>query len=251
MAKLINIIKATGEIEPFAEKKVLASLIRAGADEELAERIVDQVRPQLYPNIPSFEIYDRVMKILKKEKRDLAERYNLKKAIMELGPSGYPFEKFIAAVLEANGYEVKTNQAVLGRCVSHEIDIVARESDKTNKTYMIECKFHNLAGGRTDIKAALYTYARFLDIKHKGFDIPWLVTNTKVTQDVKAYALCVGMEITSWDYPEENSLRHLVDESRLHPVTALTNLSATKKQDLVARGIIFCKDMECSRISVD
>lgn len=243
MGKIVNVIKATGEIEPFSEEKVISSLMRAGADLPLAQKIVTKIKPSLYPNIPTFEVYSAIMKDLKKEQRTVADKYNLKKAIMDLGPTGYPFEKFVAGVLAAQEHKTKTNQIIMGKCVSHEVDIVAQN----DKKYMVECKFHSLPGGRTDIKVALYTYARFLDIKHQGFDSAWLITNTKVTQEVKAYALCMGMRVTAWDYPETDSLNELIDKSGLQPVTCLTTLSEEKKKDLIQRGIIYCRDF-ASRI---
>jgi len=239
MSVPIKVIKATGEIEPFSEEKVISSLIRAGATPALAQKIVARIKPDLYQNIPSFEIYSTVMKILKKEQRELAEKYNLKNAIMELGPTGYPFEKFMAGVLAADGYQTEVNKILLGKCVSHEVDIIAR---KDRKTYMIECKFHSQSGGRTEIKAALYTYARFLDLRNQGFDEPWLITNTKVTQEVRAYGLCMGVKITSWDYPEGESLREMINKSGLHPITAVNSLSQKEKQRLLEQGIVFSKD---------
>lgn len=249
MGKVVNVIKASGEVEPFSEYHVISSLLRAGASRELAEKIVSQIKPNLYQNIPTFEIYATVMKILKKEQRKIAEVYNLKKAIMDLGPTGYPFEKFAAAVLEASGYKAEVNKTVVGKCVSHEIDIIAvKEAIKETikkKKYMVECKFHSTPGVKTDIKVALYTYARFLDIKHRGFDIPWLIANTKLTSEVKTYAACVGMRVTGWDFPEGESLNEMVDKSRLYPVTALVNLSLGEKRSLIDKGIVFCRDWEC------
>lgn len=240
MGNVINVIKATGEIEPFSEEKVISSLLRAGASRQLAENIVTQTKPSLYQNIPTFEIYSTVMKILKKEQRPIAEKYNLKKAIMDLGPTGYPFEKFVAAVLQATNHQVATNKIVQGKCVSHEIDVVAQNKDK----FMIECKFHGLPGGRTDIKVALYTYARFLDVREKGgFDIPWLITNTKLTQEVKTYALCMGMRVTAWDYPEGDSLNEMIDKSGLYPITASTTLPEQKKLELLGKDVVFTRDL--------
>lgn len=240
MTEIIKVIKATGEIEPFSEEKVIRSLLHAGASEELGRKVVEKIKPHLYQNIPTFEIYSLVMNILKKEKEDLATKYNLKKAIMDLGPTGYPFEKFVAGVLRTCGHQVLINQQVSGKCVGHEIDIVAQNKEK----YMIECKFHSIPGGRTDIKVALYTYARFLDVKDKGkFNIPWLITNTKVTQEVKTYAACVKMNVTAWEYPEGESLNDLVDKSGLYPITALPDLSEEEKKSLLERGIVFCKDL--------
>lgn len=240
MGRIINVVKATGEIEPFSKEKVISSLIRAGASQELAETIISQITPRLYQNIPTFEIYSAVMRILKKEQKETAEKYNLKKAIMDLGPTGYPFEKYATAVLQALGHKVEVNKIISGKCVSHEIDIIAQNKEK----YMIECKFHGIPGGRTEIKVALYTYARFLDVREKGgFDVPWLITNTKVTSEVKTYALCVGMRITAWDYPEGESLNEMIDKSGLYPITAAITLSKKEKQNLIEKGIVFCRDL--------
>lgn len=244
MGRAVNVIKATGEVEPFSEEKVISSLVSAGADQALAQEIVSRVKPRLYNNIPTFEIYSTVMEILRKRKKDIAERYSLKKSIMDLGPTGYPFEKYVAGVLQAMGHKTEVNKIIQGKCVSHEIDIVAQDKEK----YMIECKFHSLSGGRTDVKVALYTYARFLDVKEKGkFGLPWLITNTKVTQEVKTYAICVGMKVTAWDYPEEESLNEMIDNSGLYPVTAMTSLSEKKKKEFLDQGIVFCRDLTCSR----
>jgi hypothetical protein len=239
MGKVINVLKATGEIEPFSEEKVISSLVKAGASLDVAKEIIGQVKPNLYQNIPTFEIYSKVMSLLRKRQINLAEKYNLKKAIMDLGPTGYPFEQFVARVLETQGAKVETNRIIQGKCVAHEIDVIAQNEERS----MIECKFHAIPGGRTDIKVALYTYARFLDIKHQGFDVPWLITNTKVTGEVKAYALCVGMKVTAWDYPEGEGLNEMIDKSGLYPVTASTRLSEKEKKQLVEKGIVFIKDI--------
>ncbi len=240
MGKLIKVIKASGEVEPFSEEKIISSLMRAGADKETAAGIAEEIKPQLYQHIPTFQIYSTVMRLLRRRERALANRYSLKRAIIELGPTGYPFEQFVAAVLHSTGHQVETNKIIQGKCISHEVDIVAVHQQKK---YMIECKFHNQVGYKTEVKETLYTYARFLDIKHQGFDAPWLITNTKVTQEVKLYADCVGMRITAWDYPEGDGLRRLIDESGLHPITSLTKLSLKQKRDLIEKGIVFCKDI--------
>src|SRR5205085_12654308 len=105
-----------------------------------------------------------------------------------LGPTGYPFEDFIARILQSFGYSTKVRQFLMGKCVSHEIDIVA---EKSGKSCMIEAKFHNNPGIRSEIHVALYTQARFQDVKLRNtLDSAWLVTNTKTTVDANTYALC-------------------------------------------------------------
>ncbi len=57
--------------------------------------------------------------------------------------------------------------------------------EKDGKKYMIECKFHN-RGIKTHIKVAMYTHARFLDLK-EYFDAAWLICNTKCTSKAIRY----------------------------------------------------------------
>ncbi len=68
---------------------------------------------------------------------------------MELGDTGYPFEKFVAALLRSEGYETKVGVIVQGHCVTHEVDVVA-ENDRHH--YMCECKFHNSQGRFCNVK---------------------------------------------------------------------------------------------------
>jgi hypothetical protein len=81
---------------------------------------------------------------------------------MELGPSGFPFEKYVAEILKYQGYRVEVGVIVEGFCVKHEVDIIA---EKEAKHFMIECKFHNQPGTFCDVKIPLYINSRFLDIE--------------------------------------------------------------------------------------
>jgi hypothetical protein len=245
----IRVLKRSGEYEPYSEGKVRSSLKRAGADEELIERIVNRVQGELYDGISTRKIYAHVFDLLREFQSPLVSRYDLKTAIMELGPSGFPFERFIAGVLQAHGYEVAVGQEVQGKCVDHEVDIVAQ---KAGKHFMIEAKFHNQPGTKSDIKDALYTHARFLDVEEAWMEIAghrahphqaWLITNTKVTSKVREYARCVGMRVTSWNYPSRASLRSMVEESGLLPVTSLESLSQEDKTKLLQEDIIFSREL--------
>lgn len=246
---MIKVLKASGELEPFSEEKVRSSLQRARAESQTIEKIVAHVKNELYEGISTQKIYSHIFDLLRKEKSNLVSRYNLKEAIMELGPTGFPFEKFVAGILAAYNYVVEVGKIVEGKCVSHEIDIIAQ---KENEHFMIECKFHNRPGTKTDVKAALYVYARFLDVQNAWLATPghrqkfhqaWLVTNTKVTSEAIDYTRCVGLKLISWDYPPEGSLRFLIEKSGLHPLTALESLSPSEKRRLLAQGIVFQKDL--------
>lgn len=245
----VMVLKRSGEYEPFSERKVRSSLERAGAERELTDEIVGHVREKLYDGISTKEIYGHVFALLRELRSPLVSKYDLKRAIMQLGPSGFPFERFVAGILEARGYRVAVGQTLQGKCVDHEIDVIAH---KDKKHFMIEAKFHNLPGTRSDIRDALYTYARFLDVEkawvqisghRQHFHQAWLVTNTKVTSKVKEYAKCVGLGVISWDYPPQGSLRSLIEESGLLPVTCLTSLGQAEKRKLLEAGMVFCRDL--------
>ncbi|MDP3998715.1 MAG: restriction endonuclease [bacterium] len=235
----VNVIKASGEYEPFSEEKVRSSLKRAGADQNLIARVLSHIKGELYEGIPTQKIYAHIFDILRHERASISSRYNLKEAIMQLGPTGFPFERFVAGIFAVNGYEVAVDKIAQGKCVAHEIDVVAQ---KDGRNFMIECKYHNRPGTKTDVKVALYVQARFLDVQN-FFNQGWLVTNTKATIEACDYAQCVGLKLISWDWPAGESLRDLIEKSGLHPVTSLDFLSHGDKQMLLAKGIVFQKDL--------
>jgi len=237
---MVTVVKASGEKEPFSEEKVRASIQRAGIPKELQEQVVEHVKSKLHENIKTSEIYRHIIEFLGISKTPFARsRYSLKQAIMDLGPTGYPFEDFVAEILKSQGYDTAVRTTLQGKCVAHEIDVTAL---KDSKRAIIEVKFHNLAGTKTDLHVTLYTKARFDDVIEKNnFNQVWLVTNTKVSTDAIAYGVCMGMKIVSWDYPQGESLRDLIETSGLTPITALTTLSQNQKQQLLQKGIVLCK----------
>jgi hypothetical protein len=130
----IEITKANGKTSLFDPVKLWNSLTKAGARDETAHAIVDAISHELYPGISTRKIYRRAFKLLKERSRHLAARYNLKNAIMQLGPSGYPFEKFIGELLRHQGYTVLVSVTIEGKCVSHEDDVVA---EKEHQHFMV------------------------------------------------------------------------------------------------------------------
>jgi hypothetical protein len=239
---MTKIIKADGSAEEYDDQKIRSSLIRAGVDTPIINDILNEINTHTYEGMSTQDIYTMVYDQLKNKNNQFVSRYNLKRAIMELGPTGFPFERFFAGVLSEYGYKTETNVVMRGKCVMHEIDIVA---EKEEKRIMIEVKFHNRPGTKSDVRSALYTHARFLDVCEQGkFNEHWLVTNTKATSDAIQYGLCMNMKIISWDRPKDFSIRSLVEKSRLHPITALEHLSADRKRQLLEEGVVFAKDVK-------
>jgi Holliday junction resolvase len=245
----VSVIKASGEREPFSESKLRTSLRNAGASQEAVESIVTKVADELRDGMTTKQIYSRAFSYLRRKERPTAGRYHLRMALIELGPSGHPFEQFVGKLLEAEGFSTEVAIVARGRCISHELDVVAH---KGNEHIMVECKFHNAPNTKSDAKVALYVQARFEDIEKQWKAQPehgtklhgvWLVTNTKLTSDASDYAKCVGMRALGWNHPEIGSLQELVERHGLHPVTCLTLLNRLQKQELIRQKLILCRDL--------
>lgn len=248
-AENINIIKASGEKAPFNKGKLKQSLLRSGATNEQADEITNKVIEMLVEGMSTRKIYKTAFRLLRNYSRQAAARYKLKQAIMELGPSGFPFEQFVGELLKHKGYKTQVGIIVKGHCVNHEIDVIA---EKDEHHFMIECKFHNRQGYVCDVKIPLYIQSRFLDVERQWkqlaghaekFHQGWVVTNTRFSDDASKYGRCMNMNLVGWDYPKNNGLKDWIDGSGLHPVTCLTSLTQKEKQQLLDKKIVLCKTM--------
>ncbi len=245
----VLITKASGEVEPFMEDKLRLSLERSGADKVEIEKVVQEINHKLHEGISTKKIYRIAFNLLKKRSRPIAAKYHLKSAIMELGPSGYPFERFVGEILKHQEYSVRVGEIVKGTCVNHEIDVIAEKDDHH---FMIECKYHNQPGIICNVKIPLYIQARFKDVESAWVRLPdhgtkfhqgWVVTNTKFSSDAIKYGNCAGLNMLGWDYPVKGSLKELIDSLGLYPVTCLTTLTRFEKQNLLDRKIVLCKEV--------
>ncbi len=247
---MINVLKATGKKELFSEEKLRISIQRAGVPIELQDSAISHIKLKLYEGIPTAEIYKHIVEFLGNSSHPFTRtKYSLKQAIMDLGPTGYPFEDYISEILKMQGFETQLRQTLMGKCISHEIDLII---NKDNASSMVECKFHNMPGTKSQVHVSLYTKARFDDIKekHNLIDV-WLVTNTKITPDALNYAICSNMKVISWDYPQFGSFRDLIEKYKLHPITMLTSLSQNQKQLLTGNHVVLAKDVCKNPASLD
>ena len=214
------ITKASGELEEFSEGKLRNSLHSAGAEDKEIDEIIKRITTELYSGISTNDIYRLAKKMLKSRSGHMAARYQLKQAIMELGPSGYPFEKFIGELLKDQGYLVQVGEIVKGKCVNHEIDVIAEKDDQH---FMIKCKYHNQQGIFSNVKIPLYVQARFKDVEAAWELIPghstkfhqgWVITNTRYSADAITYGNCAGLKMLGWNYPHEDGLKELIELPR-------------------------------------
>ena len=252
------IIKANGEREWFNPQKLRDSLVRAGASLETTQKIVGQIETELKDGASTKDIYHHAFEILgKEEERPAAARYSLRRAIMEMGPTGFPFEQFVAEIFRTKGFETTTDFIARGQCADHEIDIVAWNKEKL---IFIEAKFHNEVGIKSDLKIALYIKARWDDLMNQEFELSeldptsqsfgeakkkmsegWLITNTKFSESAIKYAKCQNMKLVGWNYPEKGNLQDLIEEAHLHPITCLNSITPSDEKLLMEAGIVLCK----------
>jgi hypothetical protein len=241
------ITKADGEREPFDPHKLDASLAHAGASPDARAGIVTAVENTLKDGMATEEIYRKAFELLRAgDVPAAAARYSMKRAIFALGPSGFPFERFLAEILRAHGWSTETGITLNGRCAPHEVDVLAK---KEGRVIGIEAKFHNEPGGRTDVKDALYVHARYHDLanspeKSSRVDEGWLVTNTRFTRNAIRYAQCSNLTLLGWDYPRGRGLMQMIESARVHPLTALTTLSDGEKRRLMENNIVLCKHVQ-------
>lgn len=247
----IYIINSRKEKELFSFDKVHQSALRAGADKDLAKEIAISIEKQVFNNIKTSDIYRKIKKILRAKDYKTNLKFSLKQAINKLGPTGFPFEKYVAEIFKNNGFEVKINQYIPGLCLpNYEIDFIAK---KDNLIYVGECKFRNLAGQRVHTKNVLANFARFLDIyngkffsndEKKNYKIKTImVTNTKFTNMAQKYSECVGAGLLGWRYPRQNSLEYLIEKQKLYPITILPSLNKNLKHIFVEAKIMLACDV--------
>jgi len=249
LPKGIYIIKSDGVRELFDRNKLLHSLHKIGTEKALADMIVSKVEADLTENNTTREIYKKAFTLLKKHQRPVALRYSLKRAIADLGPSGFPFEDYVAEIFKAQGYTAVTDQIAMGTCVPHEIDVVAYND---NELIMTEAKFHTDFSNHSDLKVALYIKARFEDLQNGNFKYGgktrkmtkgMLITNTNFSSTAIQYGECAKLNMVGWNYPRNNNLHNMIESLNLVPLTVLTTLSQAEKKMFLANRIVLSKQL--------
>lgn len=244
----VFILKSDGTRQEFDSRKLETSLKKAGASFDVTGKIANHIAREIEDGMSTSSIYHHAFELLHKFEQPAAGRYSLKRAIADLGPSGFPFEKFVAELFKARGFETLTDQMVDGKCTSHEMDVVVWNE---NKLIMAEAKFHNEIGIKSDMKVALYIKARFDDLRGRKFmfgrerelDEGMLITNTNFTTKAIQYCECAGVRLIGWNYPRVGNLHNLIEDEQLHPITCLSSLSPVEKKGLLEKGVVLCRSV--------
>lgn len=254
----IGIKKQSGEIVTFSKESLRKSLVNSGANNETAHEICDAIAKELYNGISTKEIYQKAFFLLKKAKASVAARYSLKRALQDLGPEGFFFEKWVAKIFEVQGYDTVTGQNLIGKStINHEIDVVI--SNKS-ENIICECKFRNDIEAKISVTTPMYFLSRFIDLKDKEFTFfnrtfkpqkGYLITNAFFTTDSIAFAKCYDINLISWNYPEDQSIKRLTDQQGLYPITCLTTLTKEEEQILLSKNCILVRELVKNPILLD
>ena len=237
--KAIEIVKSTGEKQLFSWRKVYRSAKRVGAPSGFAKYIADELQKEVRHGWTTLQISQRVRELLKEKRPASAIRFNLFWAMTQLGPTGFPFEQYIARIFEAQGFKAVTDKWVRGKCIRHAVDFIA-ENDQ--QVYIGECKYHNTRGIKTSVDVILHYFARFDDIKNgpsfakvrrEKKDIKTvLVTNTQFTTEAIKYARCAGQGLLGWNYPAKEGLETIIDRDKTYPITILPSFRGKRLMDV-------------------
>src|SRR5665648_63089 len=247
--KVILIKKASGDEEPFSSEKLEHSLLNAGAKKETVLKIVADIEAWIQPGVTTKKIYSRAFSMLRRDETTSSFRYRLKQAILELGPTGYPFEILIGKLFQHMGYRTEVGVVVEGKCVTHEMDVIATLD---NVQHLVECKYHKDQGNQVSVQVPLYVRSRVNDIIDKrqamagyqDFSFKgWVVTNTRFSEDSIQYGICSGLNLLGWNFPEGNGLKENIEKFKIYPVTVLKNLTIKEKQYLLNQGIVTCSQL--------
>lgn len=243
----MKVVKAGGEVEEFQINKLIESLLRSGANREEAEEIGNIIKERMPDYVTTSLIYKYAKELLKKLNHSYASRYSLKKAMLRLGPSGYPFERFFANLLNFYDFETHVDVVEEGKCISHEIDVLAF---KKELVVAVECKYHSSSSRASDSKVAMYVNSRFKDLEEplkkkyrKDNFEGWLVTNTRLTNEAKRFARCYNFKSIAWRYPEDGGLEKMIEEKHLFPITTLIGIKQSLLKTLLEHNIVLVRHL--------
>jgi hypothetical protein len=240
--------KVSGKKVYFNPSKLCSSIVLAGANKKQAEKICEMVDAKIKPGMTTSSVFRNTLRALVKEDLDIAVRYSIKRGVDALGPDGFLFEKFIEALLRLDGYHTQKNQMMSGRCVEHEIDVLAW---KDRNYYIIEAKFRNDSSGTTHINQVMYADARMKDIASNKINNKdgsrhfhtWVITNATFTEHAQKFARCAGVRLTGWNYPNKDSLQSIIVRTKAYPVTVLPSLSRDAREKLTKYGLVLAQDI--------
>jgi Holliday junction resolvase-like predicted endonuclease len=244
---MIYVTKADGSKQPFDKQKIINTCLRLQATPEQAQSIADKIEAKAYDGIPTKKILQMIFQYMKKYRPAIGYQIDLRQAIAMLR-SKPDFEIFVSKLFEAMGYKVETNLIIQGKCIEHEIDVVAR---KEEEVILIEAKHHVNHHTYSGLDVFLQLNSNLEDLRegYKAgknkfrFTKAILICNTKVSEHAKRYALCKGLEFIAWKFPLERGLERIIEENKLYPITFLREIERGEAYKLADAKIVTIKQL--------
>jgi len=239
--------KSNGDLVRFDPEKIRTTIRRAGADEDLADRVLQRIEVKVRDGMATRRLFAIVRKELRRESRRLAQRYNLRTALLRLGPAGFKFEKYVASILNAYEYAASVpEQDYVGLCVKHEVDVVAT---KGGRSVVIEVKFRNRFDDTVTLRDTLAAWARYNDLRDGAetnrscplFDEVWIVTNGTFSDRAMQFGQCRGINMVGWRMGQ--SLAEMVDHTALYPITVIDDLHQWELERFAKNDLLLCREV--------
>jgi hypothetical protein len=249
---MLKVIKGDGSQEKFSEKKFHRALKGAGVSQPHIEDVTERIKKKFSKPVRTYTLYKTTFDILKELEPAEAGRYSLKKALQDMGPTGFPFEKLVARIYEHKGYTIQVGKILQGKCITHEIDVIAYKNPEN--FIIIECKFFNAPSIFMSVHTPLYVNSRFYDVY--GSSKNWneyhlkdvsqcaVATNAKFSFQSVDYSDCKNIQLLGWNYPRDKGIEYYIRKYQLYPVTTLLSLSNKEKKILMRENIILCKELK-------
>lgn len=236
--------KRSKKFEAFSEEKYLRSLRKSGLSKLQQDQVFCEVRENIKDYFSTALLHRATYKAILRCSRLFAANYDIKRSIYNLGPTGYPFEILCSEMLKAKGFKTKVSVIKKGKCVKHEVDVVARRKDFN---LFCECKYHAKKYHKNDIKVPLYVHSRYLDVKegNPGDEFQYaVISNTDFSKDAISYAKGVGLLLYSMNYPKRNTFIDIIRKYKVYPISALKSLRVKDRKDLLEKGIVVVKQVD-------
>ena len=245
---VMEIKKLSGDREPFSSEKLCRSLKKVGLDAGQAQQICTLVESKLKPGDTTTKIFRHALRSVAQTNLQATVRYSLRRAVDSLGPSGFLFEKYVEALLQAHGYTTKQGSFMKGECATHEVDVYAEKGDLK---YLVEAKYRNSHNIKTHIDQVMYADARLMDIQRRAVAenrdpdeyTMWVITNTQFTTSAIKYAECRGVKLVSWNYPKGDDLESMIIRKKMYPITVLPSLTQVARDRFAQHKMILAQDL--------
>jgi hypothetical protein len=241
------VTKVDGSLQPFDRGKVRRTLLNMGLGEGDADRIAAEIEESAPDGVKTTAVLRMIRARARTVRPAVAHRTNLRRALALIRPKP-DFEEFVRVLLREHGYQVETGCILAGRCGEHEVDAIAH---KDGVTTFVEVKHHRSHHRMTGLDEGRIARAIVEDLQ-EGFgsgrctvaiDNALIVCNTKLSAHAKRYATCRGIGHIGWDYPAEQNLKTMIEETQSYPVTIVAGVSVPVAARLAAAGILMAKEI--------